>query len=221
MMAALPHRLGALPHRLGAVARNGAEPNVDADTAALQLVSSERRVSRGTRLGRGVVILAMIPLGVFYLGPRLYDLTATPGRLQQSVEAADRYNPALARLVEHERVTVSAFAALHQIRQCLTDVLGMGEAVSAELGTLVETISVDLQEILNHTGVNIDDLVGSLDSLSTRVGALRAPANGAATALSENRATMAAVLDDVRSTAARVHDTRLSVESAAADLSGR
>nr|WP_271208855.1 hypothetical protein [Rhodococcus wratislaviensis]GLK33210.1 hypothetical protein GCM10017611_00520 [Rhodococcus wratislaviensis] len=209
--------MAAFPRRLGALARNGAEP----DAAALQLVSSERGVSRGIRLGRGVVILALIPLGIFYLGPRLYDLTATPGRLQQSVEAADRYNPALARLVEHERVTVSAFAALHQVRQCLTDVLGMGEAVSAELGTLVETISIDLQEILDHTGADVADLVGSLDSLSTRVGALQAPANGAATALSDNRATMAAILDDVRVTAGQVHQTRLSVESAAADLSGR
>ncbi|MCQ4118312.1 hypothetical protein [Rhodococcus tibetensis] len=211
------------PHRLGAVARNGAEPEaeVEVDTTVLRSVSSRREVSRGTRIGRGVVVLALIPLGVFYLGPRIYDLTATPGRLQQSVEAADHYNPALARLVEHERVTVSAFAALDKVRQCLTDVLGMGEAVSAELGTLIGTISVDLQEILDHTGVDIDGLVGSLDTLSARVGALRAPANSAATALSDNRATMAAILDDVRVTAARVHDTRLSVESAATDLSGR
>jgi hypothetical protein len=214
MMAALSHRLGALVH-------HGAEPEVGADTTVLRSVSSGPEVSRSTRIGRAVVVLVLIPLGVFYLGPRIHDLTATPGRLQQSVEAADRYNPSLTRLVEHERVTVSAFAALDKVRECLTDVLGMGEAVSVELSTLVGTISVDLQEILDHTGVDVADLVGSLESLSTRVGALQAPANGAATALSDNRATMSAILDDVRVTADQVHDTRLSVGSAAADLSGR
>lgn len=199
---------------VGAFAHNGKDP---VGTA----VPTGRAASRATWIGRGAVVLALVPLGALYLGPRIVDLTATPGRLHHAVEAADRYNPALERIVDHERVTVSAFEVLGRIRQCLAGVLDMGTAVSAELGALVGQISGDIQAILDHAGADIANLVVSLDALTARVSALRGPANGAAAALSRDRDTMAAILADVRSTAAAVHNTRISADSAAADLSGR
>lgn len=196
---------------------NGKRPVLDVAGAA----PSGQRVSRALWIGRGAVVLALIPLGGVYLGPRIYDLTATPSRLHQAVEAGDRYNPTLTRLIDHERVTVGAFAVLDEIRECLADVIAMGTTVSAELEALVGQIAGDLQATLDRTGVDVADLVGSLDALTTRVGGLRASANEAATALSGNQQTMAAILDDVRATAAEVHKTRVSAESAAGDLSGR
>ncbi|MFI6362118.1 hypothetical protein ACIBG0_05145 [Nocardia sp. NPDC050630] len=210
--------MAAFQYRLGALAHNGNEPVLD---AVAQTTSSGREVSRATWIGRGAVVLALVPLGAFYLGPRIYDLTTTPDRLHHAVEAGDRYNPALVRIADHERVTVGAFAVLDKMRECLAGVLAMGNTVAAELDALVGHIAGDLQATLDHTGVNVAYLVGSLDALTTRVSALQAPANGAAAALSDNRATMAAILDDVRATAAEVHNTRVSAESAAGDLSGR
>ncbi len=116
---------------------------------------------------------------------------------------------------------MSAFAALDEMRRSLTEVLTMDESVAADLNTLVDQISMDLQATLVHTSGNVSELVGSLDALTTRVNTLRAPANAAATALSNSRETMAAILKDVRSTADQVHNTRVSAESAANDLSGR
>ncbi|AEF40624.1 hypothetical protein [Hoyosella subflava] len=177
--------------------------------------------TRRVWLARVAVVLVVVPVGAFYLGPRIYDLTATPTRMHQAIEAADRYNHTLDRLTDHELVTLSAFAALDKLRQGLADVLAMEEAVSAELTALIGEISGDLQVTLDRTGADVSTLVGSLDVLADRVGALRAPVNGGSTALSDSREAMAAILDDVRATAAHVRDTRISAESAANDLSGK
>ena len=178
-------------------------------------------VSRRMWIARGVVVLALVPLGALYLGPRIYDLTATPYRLHRAIESADHYNAGLARIVDSERVTLSALVVVEKMRESLARVLAMSRTVSTELDTLVGQISGDLQATLDHTGVNVSELVASLEALTARVNALQGPANGAATALSDNREVMAAILDDVRATAAEVHDTRVSAESAAGDLSGR
>ncbi len=190
-------------------------------TPGVQEITPAPAVPRRMWIARGVVVLALVPLGAFYLGPRIYDLTATPDRLHQAIEAADGYNPALDRVVEHERVTVAAFAVLDNVRKCVADVLAMSETVSVELDKLVNQISGDLQATLDHTGVDVSNLVSSLDALAARVSGLRAPANGAATALADSRETMAAVLEDVRTTASHVRSTRVSAESAANDLSGK
>ncbi|WP_241032168.1 hypothetical protein [Rhodococcus pseudokoreensis] len=180
-----------------------------------------RRASTTTKVMRGVVLLALIPLGIFYLGPRVYDLTATPYRLDQAVMSANNYNPALAELVEHEKVTLSAFAALDKMKAALASVQETDATVAAELNTLIGQISGDVQSTLDQAGANVDDLVVSLDALTAHINSLQPPVDGATTALAGNRATLASILDDARSTAEKVHSARVSAEESANDLSGK
>ncbi|PBC44858.1 hypothetical protein CJ179_29240 [Rhodococcus sp. ACS1] len=180
-----------------------------------------RRASTRTKVLRGIVLLALIPITAFYLYPRIHDLTATPYRLDQAVVSANNYNPALAELVEHEKVTLSAFAALDKMRAALASVQETDATVAAELNTLIGQISGDVQNTLDQAGTNVDDLVASLDTLTAQINTLQPPVDGATAALTGNRATLASILDDARSTAEEVHNARVSAEESANDLSGK
>ncbi|WP_019747329.1 hypothetical protein [Rhodococcus erythropolis] len=177
--------------------------------------------SRKTNIARAVVIAALIPLGAFYLAPRVYNLTATPYRLDQAVVSANNYNPALSELVAHEHVTLSAFTALDKMEAALASVHATDAAVSAELTALTAQINGDLHATLDLAGSNVDDLVMSLDALTTHVNSLQPPIDGATSALAGNTAAMDAILTDARSTADKVHSARLSAEESANDLSGK
>ncbi|MFD7008040.1 hypothetical protein [Rhodococcus jostii] len=179
------------------------------------------RASRTTIIARAVVVAALIPLGVFYLAPRVYNLTATPYRLDQAVVSANNYNPALTELVEHEQVTLSAFAALDKMEAALASVHATDAAVSAELTTLTNQITGDLQATLDLAGTNVTELVTSLETLTAHVNSLQSPIDGATAALDGNTAAMDAILADARSTADHVHSARLSAEESANDLSGK
>jgi len=179
------------------------------------------RASRKTTIARAVVVAALIPLGAFYLAPRVYNLTATPYRLDQAVVSANNYNPALTELVEHEQVTLSAFTALDKMEAALASVHATDAAVDAELTTLTGQITGDLQATLDLAGTNVTELVTSLDTLTAHVNSLQPPVDGATTALDGNTAAMDAILADARATADKVHSARLSAEESANDLSGK
>ncbi|OUS86563.1 hypothetical protein [Rhodococcus sp. NCIMB 12038] len=179
------------------------------------------RASKATNTVRGLLLLALIPVSVFYLGPRIYDLTATPYRLDQAVVSAGNYNPALDKIVEHEKVTLSAFASLEKMKTALASVLITDATVTTELNNLTGQISGDVQATLDRAGANVTDLVASLDTLTTHINSLQPPVDGATVALAANSATLGAILDDARSTAAKVHDARVSAEESASDLSGK
>ncbi|MFC9840958.1 hypothetical protein ACFVKB_45490 [Rhodococcus sp. NPDC127530] len=179
------------------------------------------RASRRTNIARTVVVAALIPLGAFYLAPRVYNLTATPYRLDQAVVSANNYNPALTELVEHEQVTLSAFTALDKMEAALASVHATDAAVDAELKTLTGQITGDLQATLDLAGTNVTDLVTSLDTLTAHVNSLQSPVDGATGALAGNTVAMDAILADARSTADKVHSARLSAEESANDLSGK
>ncbi|ELB87792.1 hypothetical protein R1X32_00445 (plasmid) [Rhodococcus opacus] len=179
------------------------------------------RASKAMNIARGLLVLALIPVGAFYLYPRIYDLTATPYRLDQAVVSAGNYNPALNQIVEHEKVTLSAFDALDKMKASLASVLSTDETVTAELNTLIGQISGDVQATLDLAGANVTGLVASLDTLTAHINSLQPAAEGATTALAGDRATLDAILTDARSTAAKVHSARLSAESSADDLSGK
>lgn len=170
---------------------------------------------------RGVVILALIPVAVFYLIPRIYNLTATPYRLDQAVVSAGNYNPAFDGIVAREEVTLTAFDSLAKMNAALADVQATDATVAAELTTLTGLISGDVQATLNQAGANVSDLVASLDTLTGHINSLTAPVDGATSALDGNRSTLAAILDDANATAAKVHSARISAESSANDLSGK
>ncbi|WP_371746867.1 hypothetical protein [Rhodococcus pyridinivorans] len=177
--------------------------------------------SRGTKLARAAVIAALIPIGAFYLAPRIYDLVATPYRLDQAVVSADSYNPTLADLVEHEHVTLAAFESLDKMNAALNSVLATDAAVSAELNTLIDQINDDLHVTLDRAGTNVTGLVSSLDTLTAEVNSLDAPLDGATSALDSSTSAMKKILVDARATAAHVHRARLSAEESANDLSGK
>jgi len=177
--------------------------------------------SRGTKLARAAVIATLIPLGVFYLAPRIYDLVATPYRLDQAVVSANSYNPTLADLVEHEHVTLAAFDSLDKMNAALNSVLATDAAVSAELNTLIDQINDDLHVTLDRAGTNVAGLVSSLDNLTAQVDSLHTPLDGATSALDSSTSAMEKILADARATAAHVHRARLSAEESANDLSGK
>lgn len=179
------------------------------------------RASMKMNIARGLLVAALIPIGALYLYPRIYDLTATPYRLDQAVVSAGNYNPALDQIVEHEKVTLAAFDSLEKMKTSLASVLSTDATVTAELNTLTGQISGDVQATLNQAGANVTDLVASLDTLTAHINSLQPAADGATTAVAGNRATLDAILDDARSTAEKVHSARLSAEESANDLSGK
>ncbi|MFC0454074.1 hypothetical protein [Rhodococcus jostii] len=180
-----------------------------------------RRASTRMNVARVLVVLALIPVGALYLYPRIYDLTATPYRLDQAVVSAGNYNPALDQIVEHEKVTLAAFDALDKMKSSLASVLSTDAAVTTELNTLTGQIAGDVQKTLDLAGANVSDLVASLDTLTAHIGSLQQPVDGATAAVAADRATLDAILTDARSTAAKVHSARLSAEESANDLSGK
>ncbi|MBF6278409.1 MULTISPECIES: hypothetical protein [Nocardia] len=172
-------------------------------------------------VARTLIIVALVPVTAFYLFPRVYNLVATPYRLDQTIISASNYNPALTQIVAHEEMTVAAFGALDQMNTALHEVLAIDATVAAELNTLIGQNSGDVQRTLYLARTNVSELVAALDILARRISSVQPPVVAASSALADNRATLAAILDDARSTAAKVHGARVSAESAADDLSGK
>ncbi len=181
----------------------------------------EPTTTKTVKLLRLVLILVVAVVGVFYLYPRIYNLTATPFRLDEAVESANRYNPALDRIVEHEKVTLAAFDSLDKMNAALADVLETDAAVSNELNTLIGQISIDVQATLDSAGANVTELIGSLDALTAQVESLQAPVADASGALAVDSATLGSILVDARSTADLVRSARVSAAESADDLSGK
>lgn len=177
--------------------------------------------STAVRGARAATVAALIPAALFYLGPRMYDLVATPYRLDRAVVSAHNYNPALAEIVGHEQATVAAFDTLADASAALKSVLVTDTRVTSEIDSLIDRIAKDLQHILDRAGTNVAALIVALHTLTAGVDGLPAAADGATIALTDNRATLTAILDDARSTVAAVHRARVCAESAADDLSGR
>ncbi|MFI6953397.1 hypothetical protein ACIBJI_07965 [Nocardia sp. NPDC050408] len=186
-------------------------------------VTAERAVSRPGRLIalRASVALAAVLLTAFYLAPRVINLIAMPSRLDRAVVSADNYNPALTRVVEHEKVTVDAFGALDRMSKSVADVKQSDASVAKELETLVGQLRTEIRAALQNSAGEVDSLVGSLNELADRVDSLSAPVADAYGGVAKNSATLGAVLTDVQHTAARVHATSMSAGAAANDLSGR
>lgn len=177
--------------------------------------------SRRTVILRVVVLVVGLLLVAFYLAPRIYNLVATPYRLDAAVVSAGRYNPALDHIVDHEKVTLAAFDALDSLNKSLADVQATDASVDSELRTLIGQINTDLIPTLHSARGDVADLVTSLNGLTGRIATLEAPVAGASRAVTADRATLAGILDDARSTAAKVHQARLSAETGAGDLSGQ
>ncbi|WP_354562576.1 MULTISPECIES: hypothetical protein [Gordonia] len=156
-----------------------------------------------------------------YLAPRIYDLVATPYRLDQTIVSADNYNPALDTIIAHERVTIRAFDSLSQMKRAIANVIDTDARVHDELTLLSDQISDDIRVTLSRANVSLSMLIGELDSLTGRIDSLSVTLDGTSDSLGHNRSRLAAILDDTRETAAKIHDTRMSADAAADDLSGR
>lgn len=193
---------------------------IQLDRSAPQAAGS-RGPTTTTWLLRVALLIIVAVVGILYLYPRIYDLTATPYRLDAAVESANNYNPALDKIVEHETVTLAAFGSLDEMKASLADVLATDAAVSGELNTLIEQISVDVQGTLDLAGANVTDLISSLDTLTAQIESLQPPVDDAAAALTLDRTTLDEILVDAQSTADKVHSARVSAEESANDLSGK
>lgn len=159
--------------------------------------------SGATQVARLLVIAALVPVAVLYLLPRITNLVATPYRLDQAVVYADSYNPGLHRVVDHEEVTLAAFAALDRVKVALADVRGTDASVAAQLRILVGQISAGLQSTLDSADGNVGGLLASLDRLTKHLRALHAPVNGASSSVRQDRAALQQILDEASATAAR------------------
>lgn len=173
-----------------------------------------------TKLARFVLILALIPVAGLYLLPRVFNLVATPYRLDSAVVYADRYNPALNQIVKHEAVTLAAFDALDRMDAALADVRATDARVSGELNTLIAQITGDLQATLDGAGGNVTGLVGSLNALTGHLRALNSPINAAGAAVAADRAALARILAEARATARKVHRARMAADESASNVSG-
>ncbi|ROZ88052.1 hypothetical protein EEB19_22640 [Gordonia sp. OPL2] len=170
---------------------------------------------------RGVTLLIGLLVVSLYLLPRIYNLVATPYRLDNAVVSANKYNPALDRIVDHEKVTLTAFAALDSMDASLADVLETDAVVAAQLKRLIGQIRNDLQPILKSADGDVGDLIVSLNGLTSRIKTLQPPVDGATKAVAGDRVELQRILDDASSTAGKVHDARVSAENGARSLSGR
>jgi hypothetical protein len=181
----------------------------------------EKRAGPATRIAQAVVLLAIIVVGIFYLFPRIFNLVATPYRLDNAVTYANRYNPRLFGVARVEAgETLPAFTALDQMDAAIKRVEGVDAHSAQQLSTLTGQIRGDLQPILNSAGSNVHALNASLNSLAGQINTLNPPAAGAANAVIADRATLAAILQNARATAAQVHKAREEAGSSAGNVSG-
>ena len=168
-----------------------------------------------------VVVGVVVVVGALYLTPRLYDLVATPFRLDSAIVSANNYNPALDSIIGDEKVTLGAFEVLDDMKRAIADVQTTDAQVQAELVTLSGQIDTDIRVTLTRADRSVGGLVTELDGLAGRIRALSVTADGTTISLARTSARLGAILHDTRATAAKVHQTRLSADSAANDLSGQ
>ncbi|MCA4997886.1 hypothetical protein HWD35_24515 [Tsukamurella tyrosinosolvens] len=168
-----------------------------------------------------LLVLVVVVVASLYLAPRLYNLVMTPYRLDRAVASADNYNPALDSIVASEHITLKAFSAVETMNKAIASVQTTDAKVHDELVTLSRQIDTDVKATLSRANSEVGSLVSALDELSSRINSLSTSVDGARTSLANNRARLGAILQDIRATAAKVHQTRESAEAAANDLSGK
>lgn len=174
---------------------------------------------RGIKIVRVVLILALVPLS-FYLAPRVFNLVVTPDRLDQTIVHAASYNPDLHSLVEREYVTLGSLDKLDSVATSLKKVRGTVAEVSGELVTLVDQITQDVQGVLNLSDAEVRQLLARLARLQSGLDGLHGPVGGAAEAVAENRAQIAQIIREGRSTGSDVHDARGSADNSADNVDG-
>lgn len=169
---------------------------------------------------RVALLVTVIPILVFYLAPRVIDLINLPFRLDHSVASAQRYNPALHAIVEHEEQTVNALDVVNRMQQSLTEVQVTDSSVSTELNTLIAQIRTNVTDTLSTSNQSLNELIHELNTLAGRIDSLRTPARMVDGAVTQNKQALGSVLSSVRSTADKVARTSKSARSSADHLSG-
>jgi hypothetical protein len=186
------------------------------------LPAREKTTGPVTRFFQVAVLLALIPVAIFYLIPRVYNLVATPSRLDKAVTYASLSNQRLMKVAEEEKtVTLPAFTALDQMNAAVTRVECIDAHSAQQLAKLIGQISGDLHAILSSADANVRGLVSSLTALGAQLNALNAPSSDAAGATTADRATLAAILANARATAAQVHEARREADTSSHHVSGK
>jgi hypothetical protein len=128
----------------------------------MRRIVGDRSVATRVLAARAVVVILLVPLG-FYAIPRAISLVEIPTAFDESLDHGRAYNPRIVAIVDHERNTLAALAALDRIDAALGRVRRTDAAVTGQLQTLVGQIRTQVQPVLNQTNVQVDGLLSSLD----------------------------------------------------------
>jgi uncharacterized coiled-coil protein SlyX len=185
----------------------------------MRRILGARRVPAWVLAARAVVVLLLVPLG-FYLIPRAIALVEIPTVFDESLEHGRAYNPRIPVIVEHERDTLAALAALDRIDAALARVRRTDAEVAEQLRILVGQIRTHVQPILDRTNGQVEGLLGALDDLEVQLSSLTDPVAGIRHTVAGDRARLDRILARAQRIAEEVRRARESAGSAADNVAG-
>jgi hypothetical protein len=168
---------------------------------------------------RVVLILALVPLSI-YLLPRVVHLVETPTNLDQAAAHGDAYNPRLVAVAAQEDKTLDEMPALDQMNAALARVRGTDKQVAGQLTTLIGQIRGRVIPVLGATNNQVRYLLSSLDTLDCSLHNLNGPVDNISATVRNDRARLAGILTEARSTAGKVDRARGSAEAGANNVAG-
>jgi hypothetical protein len=182
-------------------------------------ILGDRRVPARVLAARAVVVLLLVALG-FYLVPRAIALVEIPTASKEALDHGRAYNPRILVIVEHERNTLAALAALDRIDAALVRVRRTDAEVAEQLRTLVGQIRTQVQPVLNRTNDQVQGLLGSLDDLQAQLSSLTDPVAGIRHTVAGDREKLDRILARAYDIADVVGRARASAVSAADNVTG-
>ena len=186
---------------------------------AFRRVFGDRDVPARVLAARVVVVLLLVPLG-FYLVPRAIALVEIPTAFNESLAHGRAYNPRIPVIVEHQRNTLAALAALDRIDAALARVRRTDADVAGQLQTLVGQIRTQVQPVLNQTNGQVDGLLVSLDDLEAQLTSLTDPVRSIRHTVSGDREKLDRILTRAQHIADDVRRARESARSGADNVAG-
>jgi len=185
----------------------------------MRRIVGDRSVATRVLAARAVVVILLVPLG-FYAIPRAISLVEIPTAFDESLDHGRAYNPRIVAIVDHERNTLAALAALDRIDAALGRVRRTDAAVTGQLQTLVGQIRTQVQPVLNQTNVQVDGLLSSLDDLEVQLTSLTDPVQRVRHTVRGDREKLDRILVRAQHIADDVHRAGESARSAADNVAG-
>lgn len=185
----------------------------------MRRILGDQRVPTRVLVARAMVVVLLFPLG-FYLTPRATALVGIPTASKEALDHGRAYNPRILVIVEHERNTLAALAALDRIDAALAKVRRTDAEVAEQLRALVGQIRTQVQPVLNHTNAQVGGLLGSLDDLEVQLTSLTDPVQRIRHTVAGDREKLSRILARARHIADEVRRARQSAGSSADNVAG-